>query len=145
MLRDILSEAFTQIFNDIMPDAAGDKWGNPRFTAFYEKLSIDNSHLPLDDDEIWNIVGEISGGRVGVMALTDKTTPLDLLPILINLLEKPIVFKPSTDTPAGSYAIQLKVTPTEIDDFMTDTGFVPAIYCTIDKALLMVRTDKELT
>ena len=121
MIRDILSQAITDIANVVLPNAKGDKWRNDNFIVMLPNLQFIN---PTTMDEKWRIVAEVKGTAF-IRVFSDSKTPIDLTPLVISLREHPIIINPEMNINIGEYSVKLFWKPDYIKDEFYDGIIVP--------------------
>lgn len=114
MIRQILSNAFTEITNDILPKGRGDEWKNENFTIIFKRLLFDNP-APNDDDE-FETVCAITGDVVVRIFEDEFLTPIDPSQLMIYLREQPIFIPLDKTIDVGDFTIQMLFKPDELSD-----------------------------
>ena len=114
MIRQALSQAITEIANEVLPLAVGDMWRSENFTVIFQRLEF-TSPTPCDGD--WDGVAVLEGD-IYVQILTDAPTPIDPTSLVVAIRENPIFLPPLESTPTGSYSVQLFWKPERVRDML---------------------------
>lgn len=137
-MRQLLSEAITEIANDVLPLAVGDVWMSDQFTVLFPSLKWINP-CPDSDDGLWIGFAQLRGD-VLVRVHTDGQSPIDLTPLMLALRQDPIIIEPDATVAAGEFGIQLYFRPDEIRDLMYESGTIPMIQGPLENCYVFQRT-----
>lgn len=114
MIRQTLSNAFTQIANALLPHGYGDEWKSENFVVIFRRLLFDNP-APSDDDEFETICS-INGDVIVRIFENEFLTPIDPTQLMIFLREEPIFIPLDKSIEIGEFTIQMLFKPDELSD-----------------------------
>jgi len=139
MIRQLLNQAITDLANDVLPTAVGDKWLSTNFTVLFPK-GLSFLQPAYNDDEIWQGIAIIKGEPV-VRILTDANVPIDPTPLVAALFVNPIIVDADPNLPENEITVQFKFLPTGIQDLIFSDGVVPTLAGSLEGHLIKRRDD----
>lgn len=118
-----MSTLLTERANEVMPSLLGDVWKNSNFTVLFDRLDFSNP-CPEDEEDEWTGICKIEGDVV-VHVYEDGRAPVDVIPLVISLRERPLYVPP--DSSSTGYSFQLKWRPDGIKDIIYRDSIVPSL------------------
>lgn len=140
MIREILSEKLTEIKDLLSPGGGGDEWMNANLTVLFPLINFIQPNR-FDTSGNWLVVSEFSGEGV-VRIFTNDFSPIDVTPMMIALIESPIIIEPNDeDYEVDEYAVQLKFRANKTRDLMFESGIIATIQGDITDGFILRRRE----
>lgn len=140
MIRQLLNQSVTQLANDVLPTAVGDKWLNTNFTVLFTGRGLRLLQPAYNDDEIWRGIAIIEG-EASIRILSNEKTPIDPIPLAAALFISPIIVHADPNLTENEVTAQFKFLPIGVKDELFPEGIVPVLTGQLEGHLIQRRDD----